>query len=177
MLTLLCCCTGVWATPLTGSGTKAEPYLISSAEDWNEFCDNIVTYKSSYIKMTADVTGVSKMAGTSDYYFAGIFDGDLHTLDVSISVINGNNANAQYVAPFSRVRDGTIKNLHVKGSVTASGYSTGGLIGWAENCTIYKVIVSASVTNHYNPPMGGFIGDAKGSESIYLTDCLFSGSL
>ena len=177
MLTLLCCCTGVWATSLMGSGTEAEPYLISSADDWNEFCDNIATYKSSYIKMTADVTGVSKMAGSSDNYFAGIFDGDLHTLDVSISVINGNNANAQYVAPFSRVRDGTIKNLHVTGSVTASGYSTGGLIGWAENCTIYKVIVSASVTNHYNPPMGGFIGDAKGSESIYFTDCLFDGEL
>ena len=41
MLTLLCCCTGVWATPLTGSGTKAEPYLISSADDWNDAATEI----------------------------------------------------------------------------------------------------------------------------------------
>lgn len=180
LVLLLTMTRGAWATPLLGSGTQADPYLISSAADWNEFCDNIATYKSSYIKMTADVSCVSKMAGTDAVRFGGTFDGDGYTLNVSISVINDNNDDARYVAPFSRVQGATIKNLKVTGSVTASGYHTAGLIGWAGDCTIKNVVVSATVTNNYHPPMAGFIGTAEhvsSHENIYFTDCLFNGKL
>ena len=156
----------VKATPLSGSGTETDPYIIATTADWTEFCDNHATYKNSYIKMANFVT-----AATNKYFndtFSGTFDGDGYTLTVNIS--------GGRVAPFMQV-SGTIKNLRVAGSITGSANHTSGLISFCTSnttCTIQNCIVSATITNNGN--LGGFIGHANHA-TVNLTDCVFNGTL
>lgn len=156
------------ATPLSGSGTETDPYIIATTADWTEFCDNHATYKNSYIKMANFVT-----AATNKYFndtFSGTFDGDGYTLTVNIS--------GGRVAPFMQVSNGTIKNLRVAGSITGSANHTSGLISFCTSnttCTIQNCIVSATITNTAN--LGGFIGHGYASTTINITDCVFNGTL
>jgi uncharacterized repeat protein (TIGR02543 family) len=158
----------VKATPLSGSGTETDPYIIATTADWTEFCDNHATYKNSYIKMANFVT-----AATNKYFndtFSGTFDGDGYTLTVNIS--------GEQVAPFMEVSNGTIKNLRVAGSITGSGNHTSGLVSKCTNgttCTIQNCIVSATITNTAN--LGGFIGHGTAATTINMTDCVFNGTL
>lgn len=158
----------VKATPLSGSGTETDPYIIATTADWTEFCDNHATYKNSYIKMANFVT-----AATNKYFndtFSGTFDGDGYTLTVNIS--------GGQVAPFKQVSNGTIKNLRVAGSITGSANHTSGLICFCTNnttCTIQNCIVSATITNTEN--LGGFIGHGTAATTINMTDCVFNGTL
>ena len=157
----------VKATPLSGSGTETDPYIIATTADWSEFCDNHATYKNSYIKMANFVT-----AATNKYFndtFSGTFDGDGYTLTVNIS--------GGRVAPFMQVSNGTIKNLRVAGSITGSANHTSGLISFCTSnttCTIQNCIVSATITNNGN--LGGFIGHGMAA-TINITDCVFNGTL
>ena len=157
----------VKATPLSGSGTETDPYIIATTADWTEFCDNHATYKNSYIKMANFVT-----AATNKYFndtFSGTFDGDGYTLTVNIS--------GGRVAPFMQVSNGTIKNLRVAGSITGSANHTSGLVSMCTNgktCTIQNCIVSATITNTAN--LGGFIGHGNAA-TVNLTDCVFNGTL
>ena len=52
------------ADGLTGSGTEAEPYLITSTADWDLFCSwmNAGTNTGSHYKLTEDIS-VTTMAG------------------------------------------------------------------------------------------------------------------
>ena len=158
----------VKATPLSGSGTETDPYIIATTADWTEFCDNHATYKNSYIKMANFVT-----AATNKYFndtFSGTFDGDGYTLTVNIS--------GGQVAPFMQVSNGTIKNLRVAGSITGSANHTSGLVCYCTNgttCTIQNCIVSATITNTAN--LGGFIGHGTAATTINMTDCVFNGTL
>ncbi len=158
----------VKATPLSGSGTETDPYIIATTADWTEFCDNHATYKSSYIKMAGFVT-----AEANKYFndtFNGTFDGDGYTLTVNINV-------SGRVAPFMRVSNAIIKNLRVAGSITGSANHSSGLVSYCTNgttCTIQNCIVSATITNNGN--LGGFIGHAN-QATVNLTDCVFNGTL
>ena len=52
-----------WAQGLSGSGTEADPYLITSTADWNTFASNVNrdnNYLNEFLKLTADIT-VSEM--------------------------------------------------------------------------------------------------------------------
>ena len=104
---------GDW--PKQGEGTEASPYLISSADDWNNFAQNVKlgrSYSGSHVKLTADIS-VSHMAGgylADDNYqpFSGTFDGDGHTLTINL------NNQSRFAAPFKCVKDATIKNLRTR---------------------------------------------------------------
>lgn len=69
--------------PTQGNGNEDDPYLISSADDWNKFAHNVTygrNYSGQYVKLTNDIS-VTTMAGgyqDDDNYqpFSGTFDGD-----------------------------------------------------------------------------------------------------
>ncbi|MBQ9587941.1 MAG: hypothetical protein IJR26_08805 [Bacteroidales bacterium] len=69
--------------PTQSNGTEDDPYLISSADDWNKFAHNVTygrNYSGQYVKLTNDIS-VTTMAGgyqDDDNYqpFSGTFDGD-----------------------------------------------------------------------------------------------------
>ena len=166
------------ATFYGGSGTADAPYLITSAEDWNALATSVnsgTSYSGVYFKLTNDIT-VSSMIGTNSHPdlinshpFSGTFDGDGHTLNLSISSSSTHGA-----APFSATNNATIKNLNVTGSVVG-GIHSSGLVGvpngtlTVENCTI-SAAVSGS-THH-----GGIVGHAFNA-TVNLNSCTFDGSL
>lgn len=94
--------------------------------------------------------------------------------------------NKGYAAPFAYVKNTTIKNLHVVGTITTSGTWASGLIGSTGKnsndgkCTIEKVQVSVEIINNYTASgssyanHGGFIGIPEGETTI--KDSWFDGS-
>lgn len=95
---------GNMAYALSGSGTPSDPYRISSVEDWNS-CQAFTNdnYDNHFI-LTADLT-VSQMISTGAPYFAGVFDGNGHTLTFNMGPTTSS------CAPFNHVvKNGTIQN-------------------------------------------------------------------
>ena len=81
---------------LTGSGTEADPYLITNLDELKAFRDDVNagnSYADKYVKLTSDIDLTNEVwtpIGTSNYdktptaptvkMFAGNFDGDNHTI-------------------------------------------------------------------------------------------------
>ncbi|MDY5119009.1 MAG: hypothetical protein SPE65_03405, partial [Muribaculaceae bacterium] len=90
-------------------------YLIANARNWIEFSKIVETDKSANAKMIADVDlGDNQVhIGPQDNdAYTGIFDGQGHTLTVAYV-----GKSKEVVAPFTRVRGATIKNIHIAGSM------------------------------------------------------------
>ena len=178
---------GTWAW--TGSGSEADPYQISTADDWITLCTNVNngsnTYIDTFFKLMADITveetfdGVpTKMVGRGENVnFRGTFDGGGHTLTVKYE--DNNNENA--CAPFRYIRNATIKNLHVAGSITKNyKLFAGGLVGVAYGtCHISNCHSSVKIVCHDGDcSSGGFIGElgtSKDPDDTYIDNCFFDG--
>ena len=160
--------------PTNGDGTAESPYLIENEQDWIDLSRNVnlcgETFVDKFFRLDADIS-VSKMVGSSDdRSFRGVFDGNGHTLNVTIN--DGEGA-----APFRYICNATIKNLHVTGSVTGTGDCAGGLVGLVKDNssnTLQNCRVSADVTVRTRG--GGIIGNAR-SSSTTLTGCAFDGTI
>ena len=113
------------------------------------------------------------MIGSAASY-GGTFDGNGHTLNVTI------NSTESFAAPFRYVTGTTtIKNLHVTGAVKGGIHSTG-LVGGAVNSptiTFDNVWVSVSVVST-SSHLAGFLGHTSDAGSnLVMTNCRFDGSL
>lgn len=177
LTSLLTMAQGVWAW--SGSGTQANPYLITSVSDWNTLATNSAsnTYTDAYFKLTADIT-VTTMVGTEIHKFGGIFDGGGHTLTLSYGT-SGSPLNSNNAAPFSYVNGVTIKNLHVAGNIYTSGQFAGSLMGDVrENNAIRNCWSSVVLTTSKSGDgtHGGFAGVIRGGTTNF-TNCLFDGKL
>jgi len=96
LLALLAFGQTAWPQYSGGTGTEANPYLISSKADWNTLSTQVKNgnlYTGKFFKMTADIGTVTTPIGyTSDgsfynddvrgNFFEGTFDGNGHTLTV-----------------------------------------------------------------------------------------------
>ena len=174
--------------PLTGSGTNDNPYIISDADEWNTMAlfvnkgDN--DYKSAYYKLTANVSGVTTMAGTSSNKFCGTFDGDGHTLSISLGT-SSNYLTEDCAAPFRYADGATFKFLHITGSIYTKNKFGAGLVGQSNgDCTITScqssVVINSNRTGNSDKDgtHGGFIGVARGSgQTVTITNSLFDGQL
>jgi hypothetical protein len=172
------------ADGLTGLGTEAEPYLITSTADWDLFCSwmNAPTNTGSHYKLTADISVTTMAGGSLDAKrFNGTFDGDGHTITV-----NYGSAVAPftdyYAAPFRYIWNATIKNLHVTGHIYTSGFGGSGLVGqiWTNgsvNISTCRSSVVITGTGNGASYYAGFISYTTGNGGITITDCLFGGQL
>ncbi len=169
----------------TGTGTEADPYLISTAEQLRELSANVkagISYEGEYFKMTKDIdlggidsdgngiaanefTAIGHYTSPSYYsYFKGTFDGDGH----EVSGLYINQPEASYQGLFGCIKYATIKNLGVSGSVTGCWY-TGGVVGYAFS--------SSTVSNCYNTGgvsgedscVGGVVGSSSSSSAASST--------
>src|SRR5574344_1545697 len=156
-LALVCVVTQAMA--MTGSGTAADPYLISSAAD-------LVTFRDTYInnnaktaacaKLTADIdlsTVCSATLGTNwhsigvTYPYTGTFDGDGHTVsNIYIKMSGTLDATVGSGGLFHHV-SGTVKNVKIKNPYIWEDISSGGpdaaglcytlnLGGLIDNCSV-----------------------------------------
>ena len=170
--------------PTQGTGTEEDPYLISSADDWNKFAHNVTygrSYSGKYVKLTNDIS-VTTMAGgyqADDNYqpFSGTFDGDGHTLTLNV------NNQSRFAAPFKCVSGATIKNLRTAGTIDGTGNADGkllaGIIGVSfGNTTITGCRSSVTLTTDFgeDAALAGLVAGTKGG-SLTIAGCAFDGSM
>jgi uncharacterized repeat protein (TIGR02543 family) len=180
---------------------KGAPETIASISDWESFCAKVKndTYSGKIVRMGADITTSTRVDGT----FSGVFDGNGHKLNVTISADN-----TEYLAPFRTINGATIKNLTLTGSVTSGTDHAAGLVGEVtgndnliENCvvntnvslngygagvvgyltgalTIKDVIYGGTITQENSAyKTGGFIGYYYGdNKNLSMTNCMFNGT-
>ena len=156
------------------TATFVDVLSISNVDEWNSFAASVKdgnTYSGKIVRMTADVGPVTTMVGGT---FSGTFDGGSHTLTVNIS---GGNAS---VATFEVVKDATIQNLTLAGSITSSGIHSAALVksisGSGTSCTIKNVDIYADV-NCAQDYIGGFIGHAGVSNTILIENSAYLGAI
>ena len=165
-----------------GNGTEAVPYQIPSADAWDFLAYNVNngnTYSEKVFQMTNNIS-VTTMAGvgtTDGNYksFNGTFDGNGHTLNVAFS---GSDA---WTASFGSLNGATIKNLHITGSISTSGYRPGSIAGFISgNSTIIncwsEVAISSSQVNNW-VDAGAFVARINSGNTLTLNGCLFTGSI
>ena len=170
--------------PTQGTGTEEDPYLISSADDWNDFAYNVRigrSYSGQYVKLTNDIS-VTTMAGgyqADDNYqpFSGTFDGDGHTLTLNV------NNQSRFAAPFKCVSGAIIKNLRTAGTIDGTGNADGkllaGIVGVSfGNTTINGCVSSVTLTTAFgtDAALAGLVAGTKGG-SLTIEGCVFDGSM
>ena len=173
-----------------GKGTEAAPYRISTADDWKALATAVnggEAYEGKYFRQTADLdmsgAGNLNPVGNLEHPFAGNYEGDGFVISgatINVAV----NSGAAVAGVFGAlVGEGHISNLRVT-NVTATATTgdggwdqayAGGLVAFAENCTITDCSVSnstitASGSNNFAGAFVGFAG-AENSEKTSFSKC------
>ena len=173
-----------------GTGTQQDPWLITSQADLialAEFLNsgNAETFDTEnagvgnchgyYFKQTADIdlTGVTwePIGYSGNYYFAGNYDGDGHTISNATST-GKNDANGFATAGiFGWVAFGSVENLHVKNAnFVATGQKSysyvGGIAGLCyessiKNCSVVDSSLESRRDNNNNCA-GSIVGYSTG---------------
>lgn len=160
---------------VTGILEYAEFFTVNSKATWDQFCTLVNGGNSKLAaKMTADVNeAVSTMAGTSKRPYQGSFDGQGHTLTLSIST------ETDGTGPFAFADGATIKGLRTTGSIWTSRRYCGSIVGVVNNSLTTVSNCQSDVTIHSDyhgdATHGGIVGLANGPVSI--ENCAFTGNI
>ena len=151
-----------------GSGTEADPYQISTAQqlanlawlsnDWN----GSKTYLDKYYILTDNIDLGNKEWSKEiswSYDFKGVFDGGGHTVCGLYINTTGN-----YAGLFAKTEGAVIKNLTVSGRVVGKDHA-GGIVGKADTDSVIRNCTNlCEVSGNYY--VGGICGDGWDA-SIY----------
>ena len=159
----------------TGTGESGNPYLISNDDQFLLLATRVnggtSTYSDKYFKLTNDIS-TTTMVGIQDHCFSGFFDGDGHTLTVSLSSAN------DYCAPFAYTDGATIQNLITAGTINTSACYAGGVVGrnGSANLTMTNVKSSVVINSTFTGEAyhGGLVGSAINAT---IRGCAFTGQL
>ena len=176
-----------WALETDGEGY----YIIRTVSDWNELADGInngTITGTANARLYANIDGITKKIGYAwwdgqyirgNSYYSGIFDGNGKTITVNLNgddaTVASDQSNGTHVAPFSHIKNATIKNICVKGTVRGKRHCSG-LVSVAEGTntiTNAQISVDITATDLY---CGGIIGQGADSNTT-ISDCLFNGSI
>ena len=133
-------------------------HVIRNNSDWIAFRDAVANAKGQYrvdARLEADFSTSAGIGVGEDTPYCGIFDGNGHT----ITATNIWRDDGKPCALFCYAKDATIKNLHLKGSITGNIHSAGliGKVIGSPTVTISRVWVSTEV-NANGTHAGGIIG-------------------
>jgi len=161
------------ATGITGSGTEADPYLLTADKQWTQLLHMYSQgrrFNGTGFKLGADISVSAVMPE-----FGGTFDGDGHTMNVSLTATN------TYCAPFRSASNATFKNLHTAGTIATDKTGSAGLVGRAYGTTSIancrsSVSILSSKPGHGGH--GGLVGTVSGEEvNVNIDGCLFDGKM
>jgi len=154
---LLCSLLGFAQFSGSGSGTKEDPYLITSPDELFEVRNS----PSSYYKLMNDIDLEEWLAEeypTQGWVpiqeFTGTFDGNGH----SISGLSINRTSSENVGLFGKALGATITNVALQNSCVIGGNYTGVLLGHGINkCSLSNIsVLDAKVTG------GDYVGNCVG---------------
>lgn len=155
-----------------GDGSSTNPYLIEDVRDLTAFRDSVNAGKTSICgKLTADIdlsTVCSESSGTSwasISFFSGTFDGN----GFSITNLYIYNTIGSAKVGFIKQNYGTIKNLHIQGSVISTAAVApycGGIA--AENKGYVQCCSFSGTVNGNSSYLGGIVGYLTGGS---ITNC------
>ena len=153
-------------------------YLIDSEQDWRNFASLIQTTPTANARMKADIS-VTTMVGSSDKPFSGIFNGDYHTLTFTKGSVSEPFAENS-CAPFRHIKNATITNLYVAGTIYTSAQKASGLVAdshGALTITGCRSSVSINSSKSGDGTHGGLVAITTGSgNNVTIGGCVFDGS-
>lgn len=174
-------------------------YLLGNVNDWKRFAMMIDDgFANVNARMTDDIDlgDDQTMIGESHYNdasyrkaFSGIFDGQGHTLtvhyvtdEVMKKYTEAGVAMPNYLgcAPFHYVWDGTIRNLHTAGTITATHKYAAGIVGWTSGTTLIENCHSSvNITfPEGNYGMAGIACDNYNNNHVLtIRDCVYDGTM
>ena len=129
--------------------------------------------------MTADIDlgNDQTKIGSESTPYQGTFDGQGHSLTVAYVDTYGSS---QHVAPFIKIKNATIQNLHVKGSITTVGMRPAGITSYVTGtCYVRNCWSEVDITSSYNADIcaGGIVTRIDSEQTLNMSDCLFTGSI
>ena len=193
------------------AGTKENPYKIALPEHLAYMAQqiNLGNGTTAHYELVANIvlanelwTPIGKVVDGADRPFSGTFNGNGYTIgglnyyyDVvtdadedgvpdAVDTYNATSAPSRSsggVGLFGIVKDATIKDLNVRGSVITDQHTVGGFIGRTtggvtiQNCHFNGVVKSG--TQNYLTFVGGFIGSVSTDSTINIIDSSFTGSV
>ena len=179
-----------------GDGSADNPYLINGLDDLKSLADlieaNKVTDKyyvtakennwsyNKHFKLTEDILGdgtastiVTKAIASEENPFQGVFDGDCHTIKVSI-----NNQNSSNQALFAKIESGAIiENLIVTGVVNGKMYVSGVVASATAERDGAEPIIRNVVNNVNVSSSSDCVGGICGKSSARIEDCANAGNI
>lgn len=152
-----------------GTGTQADPYLISNGEELAYLSAQVASgnaFAGKYVTLAAnlDMGNVAfTPIGSDARRFAGSFDGAYHTIDNLLV-----SQTTDYAGLFGCLDTGaTVRRLTVRGSISGRGY-VGGIAGQADSATIEACANYATVTGT-SRNVGGIVGRLNGKSAARST--------
>ena len=179
-----------------GDGSADNPFLINGLDGLKSLADLIeanrvtdkyyVTSKTNnwsynkYFKLTEDILGdgtattiVTKAIASEENPFQGVFDGDCHTIKVSI-----NNQNSSNQALFAKIESGAvIENLIVTGVVSGKMFVSGVVASATAERDGDKPIIRNVINNVNVTSSSDCVGGICGKSSARIEDCANAGNI
>ena len=154
------------STTLSGAGTEADPYLISTEADLDQIVNN-PDVMTAYFRLTADITLTSARSpiGSAEFPFSGVFDGNDRTIaDLDINGSGTDNRGLFAVGAGAKVYDLTFTGADVVGA-----QYTGTVFGRCYGCQLENVHVTGAVDSESDEDGGGIVGWASGTSFEYVS--------
>lgn len=164
----------------TGEGTKASPYVITTASQLNAFAEDVSAgndYKDKYVKLGADIDmSTSTLAftpvGTSEETpFRGSFDGANYTVKNLKIAVGAENYQGLFGYADSVSSISNLKMLDA--NISTGGNYTGTVAGWCSG-TMTNITVEGSAIKATDYCAAGVVGYFNGPK---LENCVFTGTI
>ena len=152
---------------LEGKGTKENPFLIKTEEDFKEIEKNL----GAYYKLDQDIDLKGKdfqPIGSKSNPFTGVFNGNNHIIK-GLSINKGKDEDN--IGLFAALKDAKIFDLTIKDAAIDGGANLGILAGYSEESTVIKgVSVSGKIRSSYDKiakktNIGGLVGYNNGNQN------------
>ena len=163
----------------TGSGTEADPYMITTEAELNKLATNVnsgTVYSGKYFKLGASITVTDWTPigqKGSENKFAGTFDGNGQTVTINGIKSGLDSAFGGYAGFFGAVKGATIKNLTVAGTIIGSDVA--GVVARLDGASkVINCINKANVTG--TSKAAGITVKIDGA-NVVIDDCTNDGEI